>query len=289
MPASSWIAVLGTVAAVFTTVAFVPQIVKTWRQGGRDLSYGMLLVFLTGVFLWMAYGLLIGSVPVLVSNVATGALVVVNVGLKWWHERGEAAPPARRRVAIDMDEVMADAVGKHLRRYNETYGTSLTVEHTAGGIHACVPPDRVAAAEALLLEPAFFRDLDRVDGSVETVRALCERYDVFVATAAMEVPTSFADKYAWLREHFPFIPPSNIVFCGDKSVVQADYLIDDSPRQLARFAGQRLLFDAPHNRHETRFTRVCGWAEVRRLLLDDGAAEVSPRSARVPTRLPARA
>src|SRR6185295_12706710 len=122
---------------------------KTWRQGGRDLSYGMLLVFLTGVLLWTAYGHLIGSLPVLVSNVATG--VLVNVGLKWWHERGPAAPPARQRVAIDMDEVMADAVGKHLQRYNETYGTSLTVEHTAGGIHACVPADRVAAAEALLL------------------------------------------------------------------------------------------------------------------------------------------
>jgi 5'(3')-deoxyribonucleotidase/uncharacterized protein with PQ loop repeat len=290
VPVSSWIAVLGTVAAVFTTVAFVPQIVKTWRQGGRDLSYGMLLVFLTGVALWMAYGLFIGSLPVLLSNVATGLLVCVNVALKWRHERRAAAPPARPRVAIDMDEVLADAVGKHLRRYNQTFGTALTVENTVGcGINGCIPADRLAAAEALLLEPSFFRDLECIAESVETVRALGERYDVFVASAAMEVPTSFADKYAWLREHFPFIPPSNIVFCGDKSVVDADYLIDDSPRQLARFRGQPILFDAPHNRHETRFTRARGWAEVRRLLLADGAGGLSPRSARWPTGLPARA
>jgi 5'-nucleotidase len=288
--ASSWIAVLGTVAAVFTTVAFVPQIVKTWRQGGRDLSYGMLLVFLTGVFLWMAYGLFIGSLPVLVSNVATGFLVCVNVALKWWHERRPAAPPLRPRVAIDMDEVLADAVGKHLRRYNETFGTRLTVEDVVNrGINGCIPAERMAAAEALLHEPSFFRDLDCIAESVDTVRALSERYDVFVASAAMEVPGSFADKYAWLREHFPFIPPSHIVFCGDKSVVNADYLIDDSPRQLARFKGQPLLFDAPHNRHETRFTRVHGWAEVRRLLLGDDAAGLNPRSARVPSGLPARA
>jgi len=288
---SSWIAVLGAVAAVFTTVAFVPQIVKTWRQGGRDLSYGMLLVFLTGVFLWMAYGLLIGSLPVLLSNVATAVLVCVNVALKWGHERRPAAAPVRQRVAIDMDEVLADAVGKHLRRYNETFDARLTPENLVGcGINGCVPAERVAATEALLREPSFFRDLDCIAESVETVRALGERYDVFVASAAMEVPTSFADKYAWLREHFPFIPPSHIVFCGDKSVVDADYLIDDSPRQLARFKGQPLLFDAPHNRHETRFTRVRGWAEVRRLLLEEGgAAGLSPRSARVPSGLPARA
>ena len=36
----------------------------------------------------------------------------------------------------------------------------------------------------------------------------------------------------WLRRHFPFIAPSNIVFCGDKSIVDADYLIDDRPRHL---------------------------------------------------------
>ena len=46
-------------------------------------------------------------------------------------------------------------------------------------------------------------------------------------------PASFAAKFAWLGRRFPFIPPSHIVFCGDKSVIAADYLIDDEPRHLA--------------------------------------------------------
>ena len=61
---------------------------------------------------------------------------------------------------------------------------------------------------------------------------------MFIATAAMEVPTSFTAKYEWLGRHFPFISPSNVVFCGDKSILRADFLIDDNPRQLRRFVGQ---------------------------------------------------
>jgi 5'(3')-deoxyribonucleotidase len=98
---------------------------------------------------------------------------------------------------------------------------------------------------------------------------LAERYEVFVASAAMEVPTSFAAKHAWLRDRFPFIPPSHIVFCGDKAVLDVDYLIDDTPRHFERFRGTPILFDAPHNRHETRFPRATGWADVRRMFLVD--------------------
>jgi len=47
-------AFIGIVAAFCTTVAFVPQIVKLRKQGGRGLSYAMLLLYLTGVLLWLA-------------------------------------------------------------------------------------------------------------------------------------------------------------------------------------------------------------------------------------------
>ena len=38
----------------------------------------------------------------------------------------------------------------------------------------------------------------------EVVKKLTEQYDVYIATAAMDVPTSFHDKYEWLLEFFPF-------------------------------------------------------------------------------------
>ena len=53
-------------------------------------------------------------------------------------------------------------------------------------------------------------------GSQEALLELSRQHDIFITSAAMEVPSSFADKFAWLDRNFPFIPPSQIVFCGDK-------------------------------------------------------------------------
>lgn len=75
----------------------------------------------------------------------------------------------------------------------------------------------------------------------EVVKKLTEQYDVYIATAAMDVPTSFHDKYEWLLEFFPFLDPQQFVFCGRKNVVKTDYLIDDNPRQLQIFEGEPII------------------------------------------------
>jgi 5'(3')-deoxyribonucleotidase len=94
------------------------------------------------------------------------------------------------------------------------------------------------------------------------------RYEIFITTAAMDVPCSFTAKFDWLQKHFPFIPTSHVVFCGDKSIVAADYLIDDDTRHFERFRGEGILFTAPHNVNETAFRRVNDWVEVGELFLN---------------------
>ena len=103
--------------------------------------------------------------------------------------------------------------------------------------------------------------------SQRVLQRLQMNYEVFIATAAMEVPTSFQAKYRWLAKHFPFIPASHIVYCGDKSILRADYLIDDNPRQLRRFKGEGILFSSPHNAGVTGYRRVRDWLEVEELFL----------------------
>jgi 5'-nucleotidase len=266
-----WIAVVGAVAAASTTVAFVPQIVRVRRQGGRDLSYGMLVLYLTGVLLWLAYGVLIGARAVILANIAATLLVSVTLGLKWASatSTGSKGGPSRRlRIAIDMDEVIADSLGKHLRIYNQAFGAKVTRGDLGGrSLEDFVPREQAEATRQIVGEPGFFADLDLTPGSREVVRQLAERYEVFIASAAMEVPSSFADKYAWLRERFPFIDPSHLVFCGDKAILDVDYLIDDTSRHFARFRGVPLLFSAPHNQGEGRFRRVESWEEIGRMFL----------------------
>src|SRR5260370_16889621 len=86
-----------------------------------------------------------------------------------------------------------------------------------------------------------------MEGSQQIVKLLSERYEVFVTSAAMDHPNSFAAKYSWLKEHFPFIPDKRIVFCGDKSIIRADFMIDDNEQNLAAFTGKGFIFSAPHN------------------------------------------
>jgi 5'-nucleotidase len=168
-----------------------------------------------------------------------------------------------QRICVDMDEVMADTLSEHLRRYNAEFDEALTPADLAGkGLWQVAPEDRQQQVRAFLDAEDFFEDLPLMPGSQEVLKDLAGRFDVYIATQAMTVPNSLGPKYRWLQRHFPFIPPLNYVFCGNKSILRADYLIDDLPRNLERFEGQGLLFTAPHNLATPGFFRVNNWQDV---------------------------
>ena len=174
-----------------------------------------------------------------------------------------------KRIAIDMDEVIADAVTEHLRRYNAHFDEQLTKADLEGKwIWDVVQSDRQQMLEDTLREPDFFADLAVFPDAQRVLERLSQTYELFIATAAMEVPTSFTAKFEWLARHFPFIPASHIVFCGDKSVLRTDFLIDDNPRQLRRFEGEGILYTSPTNLHVTGFRRVHNWLDVEKLFLE---------------------
>jgi MtN3 and saliva related transmembrane protein len=82
MTNESWSVLFGTAAGFCTTVSFVPQVIKIWRQGGRDLSYGMLSLYLIGVLLWFGYGLVVKAQAVIITNLATAVLIAIATGMK---------------------------------------------------------------------------------------------------------------------------------------------------------------------------------------------------------------
>ena len=168
-----------------------------------------------------------------------------------------------KRICVDMDEVMADTLAEHLRRYNQTFDEAVTPQDLAGkGLFEITPVDRRQQLRAFLDAEDFFEDLALMPGAQDVLQQLSSRFDIFIATQAMAVPNSLGSKYRWLQRHFPFIPPTQYIFCGDKSILRADYLIDDLPKNLLRFQGQGLLYTAPHNLTATGFLRVDNWQQV---------------------------
>ncbi len=168
-----------------------------------------------------------------------------------------------KRICVDMDEVMADTLAEHIRRYNKTFDEEVTPSDLAGkGLWEVAPQDRQQQLRAFLDAEDFFEDLAVIPGAQAVLERLSARFEIYIATQAMAVPNSLGPKYRWLQRHFPFIPPAQYVFCGNKSILRADYLIDDLPKNLLRFEGQGLLYTAPRNLAETGFLRVNNWEEV---------------------------
>ncbi len=77
---------LGAAAAVLTTASFLPQAIRVIRTNDtRAISLAMYLMFTAGAGLWFAYGLAIGSRPVIAANAVTFALAAIILAQKIRH------------------------------------------------------------------------------------------------------------------------------------------------------------------------------------------------------------
>ncbi|MEP2772938.1 MAG: SemiSWEET transporter [Fulvivirga sp.] len=81
-----FITAIGLVAASLTTIAFIPQVIKTWRsKSAKDLSLGMFGIFSLGVLLWLTYGLLVNDLPIILANTFTLILSSIILYFKVRH------------------------------------------------------------------------------------------------------------------------------------------------------------------------------------------------------------
>ena len=75
---------LGLTAGALTTFAFLPQVWQVWKsKSAKDISLGMYSIFVSGVALWLGYGLLANALPVVVANALTlilaGAVLIMKI------------------------------------------------------------------------------------------------------------------------------------------------------------------------------------------------------------------
>lgn len=173
-----------------------------------------------------------------------------------------------KRIAIDMDEVIADSNHRFIEWYHRDFNQAITVAQMHGKhFREIVPAEHKERVGTYPHTNGFFKDLPVMADSREVISELSKKYEIFIASAAMEFKFSLLHKHEWMAENFPFIPWKNIVLCGDKSIINADYLIDDHSHHFKNFRGQGILFSSPHNLNEDWNPRVNSWKEVGKLLL----------------------
>ena len=171
----------------------------------------------------------------------------------------------KKTIAIDMDGVLADVEQQFLTWYERDYGVKYTKEYLADRGEYDVFPEKDAIRK-FVFAPEFFLTLPVMDGAVEAVKELSEEFEIYIVSAAMEFPQSLPEKYVWLQTNFPAISWKNIIFCGDKSIINTDYMIDDHIKNLDNFKGKTIMFNAYHNVKYTHHDRANNWKEVVALL-----------------------
>ncbi|NEQ43054.1 MAG: hypothetical protein F6K00_05625 [Leptolyngbya sp. SIOISBB] len=89
---------LGIVAGSLTTLAYLPQVLKTWRSRSADgMSWSMLIILCAGIALWLVYGVYVHDMPLILANLLTLVFSSAILGVKI---RYEAMPKLRARQLI---------------------------------------------------------------------------------------------------------------------------------------------------------------------------------------------
>jgi 5'(3')-deoxyribonucleotidase len=172
---------------------------------------------------------------------------------------------ARKRLAIDQDEVIADFLAKAIAYYNKEYQQIITSENLLDHLNA--NPTAGDILYGYMEYENFCGDLEVMKDSQNVMFELSKNYEIFIVSAATLRPKTIMDKLQWISKHFSFIPRENIVFCGDKSIVYADYLIDDSVDHVKRFRGTGILYTNPYNKEHTELPRVDNWNDIAKMFL----------------------
>lgn len=171
-----------------------------------------------------------------------------------------------KRIAVDMDGVLANVYSQFIKMHEADFNIRLTDADVDGIPEAKVFPNERTYVNA----KGFFRNAPLIADCQRILEAINNKYDLFIVSAAMEFPNSLTEKQAWLNEHFPFISWRQMVFCGSKAIIKADIMIDDYFRNLDSFSGDTtILFTQPHNKFADpgRHKRVHTWLEIEQLLL----------------------
>jgi len=84
------VTVIGGAAGFLTSIAIIPQMIKTWKtRHARDLSLWQQIIIIAGLALWLFYGVLLGDLPLILSNTFTLACYGVLLAMKLIYDRGD--------------------------------------------------------------------------------------------------------------------------------------------------------------------------------------------------------
>jgi len=141
-------------------------------------------------------------------------------------------------------------------------------------------PEEQKAFDDFYLSHDSYEGLNPIEGSVDVIKRLGKLHDVFFVTSCVhghrqkEFARQYVDKFNWLMDNFPFIPPNHIIATNVKRIFKADSIIDDRIKHLTGEYKTKILFSSFHNKNITQeelekagAVRADNWKQIGELLL----------------------
>jgi 5'-nucleotidase len=175
------------------------------------------------------------------------------------------------RILIDMDGVISDFDGEFLKRWRERYPDKFYVpleKRTTFYVKEQYPDELKPLASEIIWGPNFFRDMMVVDGAIEALLEMDKMgFEVFICTSPLSTyKHCVLEKYEWVDRVLGASWVKRIILTKDKTLVKADYLIDDKPRITgveSTPSWEHIVYDHPYNKdvNNRRLTWE-NWKEV---------------------------
>lgn len=175
----------------------------------------------------------------------------------------------KKRLLVDVDEVLADFQTPVLAIVDELFGRKLTPhDFDTWDLFSIFTKEERDQIFARISVPGFCLQFQPKEGAVDAIRELRKTHHVTPVTRPFPSPTWVHDRMLWLYDHFDIKEPE-IVNTAAKHLIQGDALLDDNPQHVLDWiethpTGMGMLWHIPNTRNMTQYDylRVHTWAEV---------------------------
>ena len=174
-------------------------------------------------------------------------------------------------ILVDMDDTIEQLLAALVRKANERFRRSVTVDEITDWTIVCAYPglEKRQILE-LMYEPGFWDTVEPVPGAADALKYLMdEGHQVYIVTAT-EFENVPAKMERVLFRYFPFLSRDQVIITGNKQMIRGDVLIDDGIHNLEGGEYRKILFTAPYNKdydaEANGMIRVHNWDEILRVI-----------------------
>ena len=170
-------------------------------------------------------------------------------------------------ICIDFDEVLFPTLSKVIEIYNKRYDDTLSLDTiTTYNLYESLPSQVADRLLELFTDKEVYDNLQPYKGSVKALQTLANNgHEIYIATATSSKNLEWKEQL--LRRYFPFIPKENLIRIHNKKLLNVDVLVEDNLDTLTQTFADRICFDQPWNRSDSKdfaysINRAYCWGDI---------------------------